>query len=266
MLQEDLNFLDAIFSNNDINDFKLIIVNQTDEEKQLFSNLPNVKVINSFERGSPASRNLAIKHATADVCLMADDDIIYLPHLKEHIETAYQNHPKAAMISFQAIDETQKLYTDYFPPGIHDKKSLKKIYTWVISFKRAIFKAHQVYFNHYFGVGSVFKGETEYVFLRNGYDKGLKMVHVAKNIVQHPNENSGKRMGSDNSLFARSALAYRFYGHLSYLWLAKFVFFIYRHHYITWDQIPQKYQMGISGISKYKELSKAGLIDKIYDA
>lgn len=266
MYKTDLNFLDRIFSKNDINDFNLIIVNQTDQNRLLSTDRFNVKVINSFERGSPASRNLAIKHATAEVCLMADDDIIYLPNLKQHIEAAYQNHPEAAMISFQAIDETQKLYTDYFPAGIHNKSSLKKIYTWVISFKREVFKANQIYFNHYFGVGSVFKGETEYVFLRSAFDQGLKMVHVAETIVQHPNENSGKMMGSDNSLFARSALAYRFYGNLSYLWLAKFIFFIYRHNYISLDQIPQKYQMGISGISKYKELSKAGQIDNIYDA
>ena len=87
MFREDLNFLNPIFSMNDMDDFNIIIVNQTDEDKILFSDRPNIKVINSFERGSPASRNLAIRNATADVCLMADDDIVYQPHLKHQIET-----------------------------------------------------------------------------------------------------------------------------------------------------------------------------------
>lgn len=265
MFKEDLSFLDAIFSLNDINDFEIIVVNQTDEDRMLSSNLPNVKVINSFERGSPASRNLAIRNATADVCLMGDDDIIYQPDLKEHIEAAYLKYPDAAMISFQAINEHGQPFADYFSKELHNKKSLKKIYTIVISFKREVFKAHRVYFNHYFGVGSVFKGETEYVFLRNGFDKGLKMVHVAKVIVQHPNENSGRLMGGDNALFARSALAHRFYGNFSYLWLIKYVMFIYRHDYIAFDQILHKYKMGLRGISKYKALCKSGEIDKIYE-
>ena len=266
MFKEDLSFLDAIFSLNDINDFDVIIVNQTDKDKLLFSDRQNVKVINSFERGSPASRNLAIRNATAEVCLMADDDIIYQPHLKQHIETAYSKYPKASMISFQAINEFGDSFANYFPEGLHNKKSLKKIYTIVISFKREVFKTHQVYFNHYFGVGSVFKGETEYAFLRNAYDKELPMFHVSKVIVQHPDENSGRLMGSDNALFARSALAHRFNGNFSYLWLMKYVFFIYRHDYITFNQIPDKFKMGLKGISKYKSLSKSGEIDKIHDA
>ncbi|OBX27039.1 hypothetical protein A9996_01230 [Gelidibacter algens] len=265
MFKVDLSFLDAIFALNDISDFEIIIVNQTDEDKLLVSNRSNVKVINSFERGSPTSRNLAIRNATADVCLMGDDDIVYQSNLKQQIEAAYLKHPEAAMISFQAINEQGQLFADYFPEGLHTKKSLKKIYTWVISFKRELFKEKEVYFNHYFGVGSVFKGETEYAFLRNAYDKSLRMIHVAKIIVQHPNENSGGQMGSDNALFARSALAHRFYGNFSYVWLMKYVFFIFRHNYITFNQIPSKYKMGMKGIFKYKTLHKSGEIDEIYE-
>lgn len=265
MFRTDLGFLDAMFSLNEINDFDIIIVNQTDEDKLLVSHCHNIKVINSFKRGSPDSRNLAIRNATADVCLMADDDIVYQPHLKQYIEVAYATHPDAAMISFQAINEQGQLFADYFPEGLHTKKSLKKIYTWVISFRRELFKDHHIFFNHYFGVGSVFKGETEYVFLRNAYDKHLKMVHVAQVIVQHPNVTSGRLMGSDNALFARSALSHRFYGNLSYLWLLKYVFFIYRNKYVGLDDVLSKYRMGLKGIAKYKSLCKSGEIDQIYE-
>ena len=92
------------------------------------------------------------------------------------------------------------------------------------------------------------------------------MIHVSQVIVQHPNENSGKLMGSDNALFARSALAHRFYGNFSYIWLLKYVFFIYRHDYINLNQIPSKFKMGLKGISTYKALSKSGEIDKIHDS
>ncbi len=266
MFREDLNFLIPIFSMNDMDDFNMIIVNQTDADKLLFSNRPNIKIINSFERGSPASRNLAIRNSTAEVCLMGDDDIVYQPHLKEKIEAAYSKYPDVALISFEAIDEQGKSYADYFPQGLHNKKSLKNIYTFVISFKRQIFNEQEVYFNHYFGVGSVFKGETEYAFLRNGFDKGLKMMHISETIVQHPNENSGRLMGADNAIYARSALTHRFYGNFSYLWLLKYLLFIYRHDYITFSQMSSKFRIGLKGIAKYKALSKSGEIDKIHDS
>lgn len=264
MFRNDLGFLKPMFIHNDIDDFDLIIVNQTTEDKLLVCDKPNIKIINSFERGSPASRNLAIKHATKDICLMADDDIVYQPDLKKKIIEAYKKYPNAAMVSFEAVDELDKLYTNYYPEGIHNKKSLKKIYTWVITFNRSVFNKHSIFFNHYFGVGSVFKGETEYVFLRNAFDQNLKMIHVAKTIVMHPDESSGRHMGSDNAIFARAALNYRFRGYLAYLWVFKYVFFLIRHKYISINDIFAKINMGFNGIRTYKTLKAEGKINQLH--
>ncbi|MCD2260094.1 glycosyltransferase family A protein [Psychroserpens luteolus] len=265
MFKEDLSFLEPIFQHNDITDFDIIIVNQTTEDKFLTSENPKIKVINSLERGSPASRNLAIQNATKDICLMSDDDIVYQPNLRDTIVTAYQNFTDASMISFEAIDEEGKPYTTYYPEGRHSKDSLKRIYTWVITFRRLAFKDAQVYFNHYFGVGSVFKGVTEYVFLRNAYDKGLPMQHVAKTIVMHPNESSGRRMGGDNAIYARAAMHQRFYGNLSYLWLIKYIFFLVRCRFIGIGDIAYKFSVGIKGIKMYNTLKSQGKIDQLHE-
>ncbi|WP_342873013.1 glycosyltransferase family A protein [Psychroserpens sp. AS72] len=265
MFKEDLDFLEPIFQHNSIDDFDIIIVNQTTDDKQLISINPKIKVINSLERGSPASRNLAIKNATKDICLMSDDDIVYQPNLLQTIKKAYRDYPKATLISFEAIDEHGKLYTNYYPEGKHNKETLKKIYTWVITFRRSVFKEHDIYFNHYFGVGSVFKGVTEYVFLRNAYDKGLSMQHISKTIVMHPDESSGRKMGGDNAIYARAAMHQRFYGNLSYLWLVKYIFFLLRHRFIAIKDISEKFSIGIKGINKYKELKTQGKIDQLHD-
>ncbi|WP_435412793.1 glycosyltransferase family A protein [Psychroserpens mesophilus] len=261
MFKQDLAFLHAMFINNNMDDFDICIVNQTTEDKLLVSDKANIKIINSFERGSPASRNLAIKNASKDICLMSDDDIVYQPDLKHNIVEAYRKNPHADMISFEAVDELGQLYTDYHPEGIHNKKSLKKIYTWVITFNRKVFRENNIYFNLYFGVGSVFKGETEYVFLRNAYDKGMTMIHVSQTIVMHPDESSGRRMGSDEAIFARAALHFRFYGYLSYLWVFKYVFFLIRNDYISSKEIIPKIITGFNGISAYKRLKRNDLID-----
>lgn len=263
--RSSLDFLWTMFAHNNPVDFNILIVNQTTPNKLLISEFEHIKVINSFEFGVPKSRNLAISRATSDICLMADDDIVYQPNLKSILVEAYLTHPDAAMISFEAIDENRQKYADYPPAGRHTKASLRKIYTWVISFKRDTYLKNMIFYNRHFGFGASFKGQEEYVFLRNAFDKGLKMVHIKATIVSHPYANSGKLMGSDEALFARSAEACRFYGNFSYLWLLKYVFFIYRHNYIAFAQIPDKFKMGLQGISKYKSLCKSGEIDKIYE-
>ena len=265
MYKVDLDFLEPMFQHNSIDDFDIIIVNQTSNDKLLHSKNSKIKVFNSLERGSPASRNLAIKKATKDICLMSDDDIVYQPNLLQTILEAYRDQPEASLISFEAINEYGKLYTNYYPQGRHDKKTLKKIYTWVITFRRSVFKDHDIYFNHYFGVGAIFKGVTEYVFLRNAYDQGLLMYHMSKTIVMHPDMSSGRKMGGDNAIYARAAMHQRFYGNLSYLWLVKYLFFLLRHGYISSKDISHKFLVGVKGIKKYNELKIKGKIDQLYD-
>ncbi|WP_353778093.1 glycosyltransferase [Winogradskyella sp. 3972H.M.0a.05] len=264
MFREDLSFLEPIFADNDLSDFQILIVNQTDEDKQLKSDLANVRVINSFERGSPASRNLAIANAKGDICLMADDDIVYKPNLKKTILEAYDKHPEVDFISFEAVNEHEKLQANYPDEGVHDEKSLYEIYTWIITFKREVFKERSIFFNHHFGVGSTFKGSTEYVFLRNAFDKGLKMLHYPKTIVMHPEESSGRHMGSDEAFFASSARTHRFYGKLSYFWLLKYTLFMWKDGYIKFSEMPRKFKIGLAGISKYKELKRTGEIEQVY--
>ncbi|WP_047545169.1 hypothetical protein [Psychroserpens sp. Hel_I_66] len=265
MFKEDLDFLKPMFQHNDIDDFYIIIINQTNEDKLLVSNNSKIKVINSFERGSPASRNLAIRNASKDICLMSDDDIVYQSKLFSILQSAYIEFPRASLISFEAIDEQGKLYTNYYNQGVHNKQTLKKIYTWVITFRRSVFKENTVYFNYYFGVGSTFKGATEYVFLRNALDKGLLMQHVSKTIVMHPNESSGRKMGSDNAIYTRAAMHQRFHGNLSYLWLLKYIYFLLDNKYIGLSDVTYKLSVGLKGIKKYKELKRKGIIDQLHE-
>ena len=264
MNRENLDFLNPIFSNNAISDFKILIINQTTKDKCLYSNKEHIRVINSFEEGSPLSRNLALKNAQGTICLMADDDIVYKPNLKRTILEAYAKYNSADFISFEAINEFNKSQAKYPSEGPHNKDSLTKIFTWVITFRLESQRNKNIFYNHFFGVGSVFRGSTEYVFLRNAYDKGLKMLHYPKIIVMHPEESSGRKMGSDDAFFASSARTQRFYGDLSYLWLIKYTLFAYRNGYVSLGEIPRKFGIGLKGISKYKELKRSKEIDKIY--
>lgn len=266
MFRENLDFLKPMFSKNTLEDFDIIIVNQTTKGKELTSNKPNIKVVNSYQRGLPLSRNLAIKHATAEVCLIADDDIVYLPKLKTIIERAYATYKNADMISFQAVDERGGLFDNYTKDSIHNAKTLKRNCSITLSFNRKSFVAQKVYFNKFFGLGSVFKGEDEYVFLMNAFNKGLKMYHCPENIVMHIGVSSGKLMGSDDAFYAKTALRQRFLGNLSYLWLVKYTLYMWKDGYIKFPEIPRKFKIGVAGILKYKALKQTGEIERLYES
>ena len=76
-----------MFANNTLEDYRILIINQTTKDNLLESELTNVRVINSFEKGLSKSRNLAIRNAMGDICLIADDDITYKKGFKKDIIT-----------------------------------------------------------------------------------------------------------------------------------------------------------------------------------
>ena len=257
MCRTDLEFLNQMFHATDnYRDYNLLIINQTEEGELLTSNEEKIRVINSFERGTGKSRNLAISKSKGRICLIADDDTTYVKDFKETILKAYKEHRDVDFISFEAIDEYSNPYTKYPKLGYHSKTSLRSIYNWMITFKRERLLKHNIYYNEFFGLNSVFRGE-EYVFLREAFDKGLKVFHVPKVIVSHPYETSGKLQGNDDVIFSRSAVKYRFIREVAYLWLFKYIFFLIRENYITIKEVPYKFSQGIKGIQKYKALESS---------
>ncbi|WP_378183322.1 glycosyltransferase family 2 protein [Aquimarina sp. SS2-1] len=238
----------------DYRKYNILVINQTNQDKILVSPLPNIRIINSYERGTTKSRNLAIKNAIGNVCLMADDDTKYVPNFKNIIVENHQKYPDMDFLSFEAVDDQLKPFTIYPKIGLHTKKTLRSIYTLVITFKRTKIIEANILYNEYFGLNTVFNTGEEYVFLRGAYDKGVKIFHVPIVIVSHPQETSGKLQGSDDIIFSRSALKYRYYKEIAYLWLVKYIFFLVRKKYIRLNEIPNKFLHGIKGIQKYKEL------------
>ncbi|MFD2564605.1 glycosyltransferase family A protein [Aquimarina rubra] len=261
MFRTTLQFLEDMFEKrDDYKNYNILIVNQTDRNKILVSSLQNIRVINSFERGTTKSRNLALKNAIGNVCLMADDDTKYVSNIKNIIIESHQKYPDMGFISFEAVDEQLNPFTVYPKTGLHSKKTLQSIYTLVITFKRTKILEANVLYNEYFGLNTIFNTGEEYVFLRGAYDKGVKIFHVPIVIVSHPKETSGKLQGNDDIIFSRSAVKYRYTGFFTYLWLVKYIFFLVRKKYISVREVPHKFLQGIKGIQKYKELKAS---DKI---
>ncbi|GGG06181.1 hypothetical protein GCM10011344_03310 [Dokdonia pacifica] len=258
MFRSDLSFLEAMFPDGDYSKYPILIINQTDAERQLHSSHTHIRVINTEERGLPQSRNMAIKNAIGEICLVADDDVLYVPHLKEIILDGYVTYPDAAVVTFQLQKSDGTLFRKYPDVTHHTNASYKTVNGVVISFKKDILLENEVLYNPHFGLGATFSGANEYVFMRNVMKAKLPAYFIPTPILKHPDISSGQDLGSDRLLYLRGALAYKCYGIWGYLWVIKYVFFLVRHQIIKTKYAFAKAKTAYSGIKKYKQLVASG--------
>lgn len=255
MNKESLDFIETMFPFEDLNNLEILIINQTKKGKELYSAFPNIRVINSYEKGLSRSRNLAIQNATGDICLIADDDVEYVPNFKDIVIKSFVNNSNADIIRFKIetfSGEPYKLYP-LASKRLKTKKEIENASSIEMAFKRiAIF--NKVKFNINFGLGSYFTCGEEYLFLKEALKLDNKVYFENTAIVKHSVERSTSNMGSDQFVKAQAALYYHDYKQLSYLYLLKYVFFLLRNKIILITHFIPKYMVGMSAIKHYKTI------------
>lgn len=255
MHKESLAFLESMFPKGKYQQYTMLIVNQTTKNKQLQSHIPNIRVINSFETGLPQSRNLALKNAVGDICLIADDDVVYKEDFNQIILNAFNAKTDADIITFKMVDEKGSDFKRYRDIERHTKKTINTVNSVVIGLRRKQIIEKSVFFNPHFGLGATFQTANEYVFLRNALEKKLNILFEPKVILSHDYFSSGRDAGSDRLVFSRAALFYKYSGILGYLRVLKYIYLIYKRGIIKSNQILPKLAIGFKGISTYKKVS-----------
>lgn len=260
MFRSDFEFLEAMFPNKSYQDYHILVINQTDSARQLASEHPNVRVINTQERGLSRSRNMALKNAIGEVCLIGDDDVKYVPEVEEVVVSAFAKAKKSlskspAVITFQMTNHKGALYKKYPEIRTHTAASVILVSSVEIALNRTEVLATQLEFDVHFGLGATFQTAEEYIFLRAILEKGELCLFENKVILSHPAISSGHFSGKDAIIFARAALRYKFMGRLAYLSMVKYTWFYYRRGEIAFKDIPSKIAVAFAGIKKYKSIN-----------
>ncbi len=81
---------------------RAVIVNQCDAYDYRIWNTEGgpIQSFSMAERGVGLSRNTALLHADADICLFSDEDIVLEKGYQDTIREAYAQHPDADMLLF----------------------------------------------------------------------------------------------------------------------------------------------------------------------
>ena len=106
-LKDENEFLEKIREAKITSD--VLMVNQLTEKSFTFSVISKGKELYSYnEKGSSNSRNRLLDIASGDICIFADDDVIYYDNYEETIINAYNKNKKADGILFYLENKNTK--------------------------------------------------------------------------------------------------------------------------------------------------------------
>lgn len=144
----------------------------------------DVKVFTLNGRGLSRNRNNCLRHASADICVIADDDCRYTHERLQSVINSFENNPNVDIATFQFEGEGS---TKFFPKESFNLSSFPKGY-FVASIEIALRRESvqgEVWFNENFGLGAkVFHCGEEHVFIQDAISKGLTCQFFPITIVK----------------------------------------------------------------------------------
>lgn len=184
MNQQDYSLLDKMNINT-----SAIVCNQCDrnETDEFLRGGVTIKWFSFCEKGVGLNRNNSLMRATGDICLFADDDMIYVDDYSDIVAKAFEQIPDADVIVFNLIEKSP---TRYIIPKISKVNRLNYLRygTARVAVKLSSVKINGIYFNQCFGGGTEHCHGEDNLFLTACLDKGLRIYAHPAFIAELSNE------------------------------------------------------------------------------
>ncbi len=199
-----------------------VMINQCDKEAETTYATANgtVRMYSTVQRGLTKSRNLAISRARADICLLCDDDEIFVPDYESKILNAYRQLSDADIIIFKMVNRASS-----FPDRIMRLRFPKtmKVSSWQISFRLESLLRTGIRFDELLGAGTGNGAEEELKFLRDCEKAKLKIYYFPCEIASVAQAESTWFSGFNETFFENRGATTRY---ILGFWLA-FAYAIY---------------------------------------
>jgi glycosyltransferase involved in cell wall biosynthesis len=170
----------------------------------------DVQVSQISGKGLSRSRNNAIKHATGEIGIIADDDVRYEPEYFDTVIQQYKNNQFDVICFKIKTPDGQPVYKsypkeccriidfmDYTPSSIE------------ITFRLNEIKSHEIQFDERFGLGAKFTGGEESIFINDCLYEKLKVYFIPEYIVQHDFERTNSKISTYDPLRLEKGAAVR---------------------------------------------------------
>ncbi len=152
----------------------------------------DIEIVRFEGCGVSCNRNNALEHSTADICLMADDDLVYTVSGLEAVKATFERNPEVEMASFMYEGADNKVYPDkecdlaVLPKGFYQT-------TFEIAVRRDS-RAGDLRFDEDFGPGSAkLHAAEDEMFLLHARRLGVKVRFFPVIITRHDGLTTGSR-------------------------------------------------------------------------
>ena len=201
---------DIIYSNQcEINDDETIVFNNH-----------KARMISTNTRGVGINRNFTLQYADADICLLADDDIVYLDDVEQKVVKEFELHPDADVMFF---------HLNSSDPSRSVKKPERtvRLNKWSrlpwggahIAFRLKSVRKANVWFTTLFGGGCVFPSGEDSIWLLEARKKGLVFYSSKETIGYVDMSNSSWYSGADERYYYGKGAMYEcIKKHPMFLW------------------------------------------------
>ena len=217
----------------------------------------DVSIVEDNGKGLARSRNIALENATADLLVITDDDNRYDTAAIELIRNAFEKHPTAGLIQFQALTMEGKPLRNYpaFPYTYETRPRGTYFCSVELVMRR---KANLPRFDERFGLGAELGCGEEEVFVHEAVKRGVKMIYVPQPLVRTDGATTGGRFLTDAKVQkAKGAVLCILHGKVG-AWL-RLCSQVMQLHGITWQKRKEIAHNMCLGIQK---VAKAGKPDK----
>ena len=187
-----------------------VVINQCDKEgiEEFQYKEYSILWINTTERGLSKSRNMALRYATADICILADDDMIYKDDYVVEIMQSFKKNPQMALLVFQ-VEGIERKYKNY-PKNSRSLNFMNamKVSSVEVAFRRDEIIKNNLFFDELFGAGTHFLMGEENIFISRLLKQKLKGLFIPKIIANLHIGNSSWFSGYNREYFIGKGAAF----------------------------------------------------------
>lgn len=133
------------------------------------------------DQGLTKSRNLAITKSTADICLLADDDVFYLENALPELISVFDRHPDEDVIGFRFSAQKDKPLSKCTKnradvSRLSDYHQATGFWSAQIAFRRESILDREIHFNERIGMGTNIPAGCETLFLSECFHNHLNIA------------------------------------------------------------------------------------------
>lgn len=195
-----------------------VMVNQCDRYgyEEIENHGHKVQVFSMSERGVGLSRNTALLHASGDICVFSDEDIVLKEDYEALIQSAYEELPDADMILVNV--RVAPARRTYWNEDVHkiNRRNYGRYPAYSITAKRDALLRANVHYSLLFGGGAKYSNGEDSLFLRDCLRAGLKIYSHTICIGEETERESTWFSGYHEKFFRDRGVLYHYlYGKLA---------------------------------------------------